>query len=415
MGGMSAVPASPASSAAATSASPGRLLVVTVDRLPAWMLSAWGATWVSTPAIDALAASGIVCDRLIATSSDPGDTLADLAAHGEVWRQAAVAGWRSAIVTDDPVLPSREAGVELFEVPVKPATETAPEDAATNLGRLFGTLQEVLAKGVHRMVWCHAGSLGSVWDAPDSYRDAYVDPEDPPPPAGARVPNFSVTGDTDPDLVVGARQVFAGQLTLLDRLLAGVFAAVRSAAGDPWAILLVGLRGMPLGLHGIVGCAPGDSSAGLPYGEWVHLPAIIVDAAGRMAGQRYGGLVTPSELGTTLRDLLPSAGGGFTEGRSLRGLLETWSVPVRDRVVVRAPNAAAFVTAGWHLITERPGPDTAKPRLFVKPDDFFELSDVADRCAAVADELQAALDPIWRGDEAACQRVPLSAAASGEG
>jgi hypothetical protein len=30
-------------------------------------------------------------------------------------------------------------------------------------------------------------------------------------------------------------------------------------------------------------------------------------------------------------------------------------------------------------------------RLFAKPDDFFELSDVADRCRAVADELAAAL------------------------
>jgi hypothetical protein len=414
MNSMAAIQASLDSSAPAAAAVPGGLLIVTVDRLPAWMLSAWGATWVSTPTLDALAATGVVCDRVIATSLDPRSTLADLAGNGAVWRQAASAGWRAALVTDDPGLPVREPGIDLFEVPATPSTATALEDGATNLGRLCGTLQQVLATGAHRLVWCHAGSLGVAWDAPDSYRAAYIDPEDPPPPPGARVPSFSVTSGTDPDLVVGVRQVFAGQLTLLDRLLADVFAAVRSA-GDPWAILVVGLRGMPLGLHGVVGCDAGEPAGRLPYGEWVHLPAILVDAAGRMAGQRYGGLVTPADLGATVGELMPAAGGTHGAGRSLRGLFENWSVPARDRVIVRAPAAAALVTMGWHLVTEYPGPDAAKPRLFVKPDDFFELCDVADRCPAVAEELYAALDPVWRGDEAAAWRAPLSAAATGPG
>jgi hypothetical protein len=134
-----------------------------------------------------------------------------------------------------------------------------------------------------------------------------------------------------------------------------------------------------------------------------------------MAGQRYGGLVTPADLGATLGDLMPAAGGTRGAGRSLRGLFDNWSVPARDRVIVRAPAAAALVTMGWHLVTDNPGPDAAKPRLFVKPDDFFELCDVADRCPAVAEELHAALDAVWQGDEAAAWRTPLSAAATGPG
>ena len=69
----------------ASVAPPQGLLVVTIDRLPAWMLPAWGATWVSAPAIDGLAARGLVFDRLLATSLDPRDTSRDLAAAGAVW------------------------------------------------------------------------------------------------------------------------------------------------------------------------------------------------------------------------------------------------------------------------------------------------------------------------------------------
>ena len=59
---------------------PLRLLVVTIDRLPAWMLSAWGATWVATPALDSLAARGLVFDRLVTPSIDPRETIRDLVA-----------------------------------------------------------------------------------------------------------------------------------------------------------------------------------------------------------------------------------------------------------------------------------------------------------------------------------------------
>jgi arylsulfatase A-like enzyme len=47
---------------------PAGILVVTIDRLPAWILPAYGSTWVSTPAIDNVAGGGLVFDRVIARS-----------------------------------------------------------------------------------------------------------------------------------------------------------------------------------------------------------------------------------------------------------------------------------------------------------------------------------------------------------
>lgn len=388
-------------------ASAGGLLIVTADRLPAWMLATYGATWVATPTCDALAAAGITIDRLIAPSVDPRCTLADLAAGGRLWAAAAGAGWPAALVTDDPGLPERPAGVEMVAVPSSSAAP-ASDSGATHLARLFARAREVVAAGCHRVVWCHAGSLGATWDAPLSYRAAYADPDDPPLPTGANVPDLAVTADTDPDAIMGYRQVFAGQITLFDGCLGGLVAAVR-ALQPKWAIAVVGLRGMPLGLHGHVGCSIPDDLRGRPYGEWVHLPAILVAADGRMAGQRYGGLVTPADVGATLVDLAglqDRAAPGVSGARSLIGLFTDWRHEPRDRVVVLAGDATAIVTNGWHLVAEPCGAGERVARLFAKPDDFFELSDVADRCPAVAEELLAATAP-----EAA--NVPLSAEALG--
>jgi arylsulfatase A-like enzyme len=163
---------------------------------------------------------------------------------------------------------------------------------------------------------------------------------------------MAVSPDTDPDLIVGARQVFAGQLTRLDEQVGRLLDAV-NAAGGGWTVLIAGLRGLPLGLHGWLG----TGGRPLPFGELVHVPAILVEGGERMAGQRFMGLVTPADLGVTLGEL---AGGEAVgrhvaadrpwSGRSLAGLFEDWGAPERDRIVVADAAGTAFVTPTWHAI-----------------------------------------------------------------
>jgi arylsulfatase A-like enzyme len=374
-----------------------RLLVVTIDRLPAWMLSAWGATWVATPAIDALAARGLVFDRLVTPAIDPVATLRDLV--GPLFDPAANGARRpAAIVTDDPAIVAAigiDAAADVRHVAIQPTETVADDESRTNLARLFAAAVEAVGDGTRRAVWCHASSLGVVWDAPQSFRDAYVDPEDPVPPFGARPPEFRVDAETDPDLVVGVRQVFAGQLTLLDRQFRRLLDAVGGPEGGGWTVLMAGVRGLPLGLHGWVG-GGGDA---VPYGETIHVPAVLADGRGRSCGQRYGGLVVPADLGATLRELLagdgPASMAGSTQaaddprGRSLVPLLETWSLPPRGRVVATGGRGVAIVTPEWQLLLERDGSAAGpRPRLFAKPDDYFELSDVADRCPEIVEDLR---------------------------
>jgi arylsulfatase A-like enzyme len=399
------------------------------------MLAAYGTTWVATPALDSLAARGVVFDRMIAPSIAARDTLHDLLAAAPPAGQpllaaAAAGGWRPVVVTDDAAVAAGmtvgdagpAASVRLVEAVAKETVED--EDTQTSIARLIDAALEVIESKEHRLVWCHVGSLGVAWDAPERYRDRYVDPEDPPPPSGARVPGFAVDGNTDPDRVVGIRQVFAGQITLLDSQLGRLFAAVReakAAAGGPWAVLVVGVRGLPLGLHGWVGSGERE----LPFGELIHVPAIFVDAAGRMAAQRYGGLVVPADLGATLADLVAQGTGSRPQaslvdpvapwrGVSLDGLFERWSAPLRDRVIVTGTDGAAIVTPEWHgLLETGAAPSDAnrgherRIRLFAKPDDFFELADVANRCADVAGTLGDLLERACAGDRGAAWLTPL--------
>ena len=382
---------------------PPRLLLVTIDRLPAWILPAWGATWVSTPALDALAGRGVVFDRLISPSLDPRQTLDALA--GGLVTAAAVAGLRPGVVTDEASVAALFApegdstGVAVTVVPALLPRRSARRAEETNLGRLFAAAGGIVAGADHGLVWIHAASLGIAWDAPESFHEPYLDPDDPPPPEGVALPSLRLEADTDPDLVMGHRQRFAAQISLLDRcfgeLLAALPAPVPTSEG--WTICVAGVRGMPLGLHGLVG-PPEGAGGEMPYGESIHLPAIFVDGRGRMAGQRYPGLVMPADLGVTLRRVL-----GFPEdhravdphpGRVLSGLFDTWTHDQRDRVIAATEAGTAVVTPHWFYL-ESPGADgEPRRRLHAKPDDFFEVADVSNRCpevvAAMAEVVAAA-------------------------
>jgi arylsulfatase A-like enzyme len=201
-----------------------------------------------------------------------------------------------------------------------------------------------------------------------------------------------VDADTDPDLLVALRHVFAAQVTLLDRCLGTLLSAQKGRL----LICVAGLRGLPLGLHDWIGGAGDDPELRLPYGELIHVPAILVDPRGRMAGQRYGGLATPADLGATLREMArgPASDVAADEpahGRSLASLLVNWQAPLRERVIVRGAAGDALVTSEWHCIVAHAAAAGEETRLFAKPDDFFEQANVADRCRDAAAELAAIL------------------------
>ena len=300
-----------------------------------------------------------------------------------------------------------------------PVTVEAEEESSC--GHVLRTAIHEFEKGKTDLLWVHLNSLGVSWDAPQVWRDGFFDEDDPPPGTAAEVPEFVVTDETDPDQVSTVRQIFAGELAHLDDWLGRLVATV-SNRWQRFGMLLLGLRGIPLGLHGQVGIAPHEPA---PYTELTHVPAILVDPADRQASQRYGGLLMPIDFGATVGELIAGTGDqtmrddseeenppelGRSIGRHLEGDVGLWRSGVRDQVYSVGGGGHALTVAGWSLVQPLDGP----AKLFVKPDDYFDLSDIADRSRDVSKVLADCLDALVHRRSKA-DTEPLPAVVADEG
>ena len=375
--------------------SSGRLAVVTFDWLPAWMLTSWGTTWLATPAFDALAARGVVFDAMMAPGDDLAATLRAVVGPA-CERLGGLPSLASLLVTDTPAVARGPLGRhfrDVVEEPAEPAGRCAEEEGDTALGELFAAVAEAVPAVADEpcWLWCHAGSLGVAWDAPLEFRDSLVGEDDPEPPRSAAIPSCVVAADDDPDRILGIRQAFAGQLMLADRMLGFLLEILDGLGGEPWTVVVAGLRGMPMGLHGDLGLSSAGSRPLLPYGDLVQMPVIVADARGRMAGQRYGGLLAAEDLGAFCAESL-AVHDASSPPSPLAGLLARWACTPREQVVSTTARGVSLATKEWRMVVERPasGGDggAGRLRLFAKPDDFFEQCDVADRCGVVVDDLQ---------------------------
>jgi hypothetical protein len=394
------------------------------DRLHAGYLGAYGNAWIGTPWLDRLASQSLVLDHALIDSPDLEPLYRSYWQGWHAMRRAPAgpqpslmailgeAGVNTALLTDDPQVARHPLAMDFEQVieidpPWQPQTVAKAEE--THFGRCFVEMIEWLesARGPF-LLWCHLGGLGTTWDAPPAFRAAYRGEGDPPPPAGADVPDLRLPADYDPDELLGMTQAYAGQITLLDTCLDALGDFLDRLPGrDETLLALLSARGFPLGEHGRVG--PCDAAL---YGELVHVPWMMrfPDATG--AAVRSQTLVQPADLHATLLDwwnvttspLPPGEGPGVrAENKgtgSVRSIVpvpsfsaqsllplargEPWAS--RDRLCITAPaGQRAIRTPAWHLRTGD------SPELFAKPDDRWEVNNVASRCPEVVERLQEAL------------------------
>jgi hypothetical protein len=410
-------------------------ICLVLDRLHAGYVGAYGNSWIDTPWLDRLASQSLLLDHALIDSPDleplyrsywqgwhalcpaPSEPRPSLAARlGE-------AGVTTALLSDQPQVSRHPLAVDFDQVieidpPWQP--QTAAKVEQTHFGRCFVEMIEWLqsAQGPF-LLWCHLGGLGTTWDAPPRFRRAYQDEGDPPPPAGADVPELMLPADYHPDELLGITQAYSGQVTLLDTCLGAFGDFLDGLPGrDETLLTLTSARGFPLGEHGRVG--PCD---GAIYGELVHVPWMMrfPDAAG--AALRSQSLVEPADLWATLLDWwnlgasspLPLGEGPgvraermgtgsepagsncgnsaprevpvpILSARSLLPLARGQSGPRRDRLaIVGAEDRRAIRTPAWYLHTGD------EPELFAKPGDRWEVNNVATRCRDVVEHLLEAL------------------------
>jgi hypothetical protein len=365
-------------------------IVLIIDRLSAGAIGPYGNTSIDTPELNRWAASGVLFDHVVANGIE-------LNSVYESWWRKWIENGRSPgssdlLFTDDPLVASHPAAesfsqVQLVESPESDADSSVARSAAdTQMAAFFAQATETLARFEHgSLVWMHSKGMSEYWDAPMDYRVDQCGPDDPDPPDFFKAPSQWIDpADADPDQLLGIEQAYAAQIILLDQLL-GIFGeTLRNDARftDTW-LILASPRGYPLGNHGIVGDAVDPHFAGTKlHHENLHVPLIVCPPAtltNRFATGRCSRLLESSEI-TNLLDRIFA-------GEGEKCLMEHLDGPhdssFKSQIVTQHDSAESVLTKDWKLIS-----DGKQHQLFSKPDDRWEVNNVADRCPKELEQMQ---------------------------
>lgn len=385
-------------------------ICLSIDRLGASALGAYGNTTFSTPQFDRLAAESFVFDQMIIDRTDtaglfdgylrgrgafdggaPSDDSAPSDGVLSLPERLSRSGVHTVLITDDPSINWSDAFDECIRLSDKPSCRAADEVGQTELFHLFAVASDTLRQTQLRqsqqpfLLWIHCQGMAGSWDAPREFRRGFAEEDDPRPPDFVVPPNRRVAADEDPDDLLGIRFAYAGQVVLLDMALGALLDVIDDGPlGQQTLLMLAGVRGFPLGEHGRIGSCDGPL-----HEELVHAPLMIRMPGGEGATCRELGLVQPTDLFATLSDWwdLDSAKPSlFTQ--SLLPIVRGEAISKRDRACVLGQGAErAIRTAAWYLRQHEQGMG-----LYCKPDDRWEVNDILSRCQDVGEKLSAVLD-----------------------
>ena len=385
---------------------PRSAIVVVIDRLGSGFVGPYGNTWVDSPTLNRLASESLlfetaiadtVCLNTIYRSYWQGlHAVAPLIApHSTLPQQAIAADVEMVLLTDSqqvaqhPLALDFSAGTNLARSDTPTPAQTVDE---TRSGQLFAAaIDELVSRSSPYCLWLHADAMNSAWDAPYAVRESLADDDDPPPPNMVIPPNYQLDGEIDPDELLGLSQAYGGEVVALDRILDAFLEAIANLHTVEETLLIVtSPRGFAIGQHGNVG-ACGDKL----FGEILQVPMLVRFPDQRMASRRCTSLVQPSDVCATLYDWFGLKTPDAIWGTSL---LNTKNISRKRCAVAVAGQECAIRTPIWYMRSAPPAP----PMLFAKPDDRWEVNEVADRCSDVVAELATTLDSFQEQANTTC-------------
>lgn len=375
-------------------------IILVIDRLGAGYLGPYGNTWLPTREFNRLASQSLLCETVLADSPDPA------LAYRAWWtgrharepsptpqfllpQAARDAGLTTVLITDEPLVaesPDAAAFAQRIVLPAHSVTLAAGELDQTGLGKLFLAAIDALRRvDEPALVWIHSRGMAGPWDAPLALRQQFAEEDDPVAPDFVDPPRIRYDG-SNPDELLGYVHAYAGQVSLADACLGALLDAIEEA---PWAdrtlLAVTSPRGYPLGEHGDVG------SIHSLYGESLHVPLLLRLPGGAAALARTQRLVQPCDLAATLRDwlqLAPPPAGGFAH--SLLPIARGDDLPPRDLVEASGGSTCVLRTPAWFLHSAQVDEEVYR-KLYAKPDDRWEVNEVASRCGEVVELLAAAI------------------------
>lgn len=354
-----------------------KILVVEIAALPLGYLGCYGNDWVATPNLDRLAAEGVVFDQHLADWPQAPGPL--------TWSQpSARSCWtgRYHFPGSGGTLP-----LALPWLPQTLASHAVPHQllACLNLPNLS---HEVLAavtdlkRQPDWLLWVAGPSLAPPWQPAPDILEAYFPPDELQPWLGPPAGPLDMERDLE-----RVQDTYAAMATTLDRQLGQLIGGL----GDEgmlteMCLVFTASCGLGLGEHGLLG-----GGGSWLHEELLHLPLLLRLPGAAQAGRRLSALTQPVDLPATLLDLLglplPSM-----HGHSLLPLAQGGQEIVREYAVAGlhcdAGLAWALRTPNWALLlpaANLPG------RLFVKPDDRWEVNDVRQHHLELAEHMEKTL------------------------
>jgi arylsulfatase A-like enzyme len=345
-----------------------KILVVEASALHLGFLGCYGNDWVATPDLDRLAAESVAFDQHVADSPEPA-------------------------AARPPRLRGVAEGRYPFPVPRKATADPAIrfeiiDGLADFAGRTIEAVDRTLADG-QEVLWVDGPDLSPPWRLSGELLAVYAGEGGghpiPEPPVGLRrldLPEYTRLHDT-----------YAAVVTAFDAQLGAVLDHLRQRGLFDGLLACVTARcGLALAEHGMVG-----SARAWLHDELVHVPLIVRLPAGEEAGLRIPALTQPVDLVPTFWEFLGRPV-PMSHGRSLwpliRGKLEAvrpyaasgLRVGHSEEWLLRAPDLALLLP-----ISVPAGDPPRQPQLYVKPDDRWEVNDLAPRQPEQAEALEKTL------------------------
>jgi arylsulfatase A-like enzyme len=386
-----------------------KVVVVNARGFHLGYVSAYGNEWIETPALDRLAAEGVVFDGHIADRPDAvgarrawrGGRYQFPGAEGEpaadLVRLLKDAGVVTSLVLDAGRLSPADFA-EGWDV----VMEAEGDEEATALEYVLegaGQALEGLAETENWLLWLETAVLLPPWDAAEEYLDRYLveyvgddeeaEEEDSEPLEPLLDPADGPIDPRDDLTFIRLQRSYAAAVSYLDAGLGVLFKELEDRSLVNEVLLVVTSdHGLPLGEHGVVGqCRP------WLHEELVHLPLMMRLPRGERAGRRVAALTQPLDLAPTLLAAfgLPPIP---LQGHDLLPLARGTAEKVHDYVCsgLRVGDAAewALRLPDWAFLLPLQAEGRAA-QLYVKPDDRWELNNVIQHHPALAEHLEAVL------------------------
>jgi len=364
------------------------VVVVAAHGLHCHWLGPYGNEWVSTPAFDALATESVVFDRHFA--DEPSTTAFASSCPPTLLQSLKASGISTAFVDDRKSRPPDRREWDVL-LPTDLASHATPGDA------LIATFESALDRLSSRstwLLWVETDRFLPPWDFDQETYQHYAsatarftaDEEGKPPPIPDPITE-PVPGRLAPDDDSAWHRLqnsFAATVTSFDAELEVLIEVLRERGLDQTAAwIFTSGYGWPLGEHGVVG--PAESRM---HTELVHLPLLIRLPKAEQAMRRVAAFTQTSDLAPTLHDLFGMPAMANSLLPLATGSRQTGHDVARSASVRATHTERAIRTFEWAFLPAVPEADEP-PRLFRKPDDIWEVNDLAPRHPDECDRLAA--------------------------